>query len=548
MPSRVTIYLFISILLSTVNTVRGQAVRFLTNEPFTVFKTDIDTASEVITVAIANPYPNNERYRLSLSQPIFYTLIIDGKETKASLVMPITFPGNSTTTLHLKPDLHKIRPYGYAVHPDIKLEKEIVASHRDSILWISWLISISLLCCFAIYNLYIYFQLRDRIYLWYLTVEVGAILYITAYKHFVTEILPLRWHQIRVTPAGAVYNYDLNSFFLHIGGTMVLISLLQVTRSYLRTRDLLPGYDRVLRCIIVFYIFYGAVPGIITLSGWFYLDNYTLLFDNILVLLIGISILTTSVIAYRKRIRAAGAFMLANMWPIVFATGLAIYFIINSSPDYSDNSSVLPEITIISQIITFTIVLVTRMRTINEELDAKSYEIARLETDILQSQHHRYLIERENEQITQAMQAEMDRNDLLQQKLDVNNRELVSNSLYIHQKNKLLDDLKKQLHDIDELYPHIKHPGIKTIKTSLRDHQFLDAEWDKFRLHFEQVHPGFFEKLKVKHPSLTNNELRLYAYFHINLSTKEIATLLNIEAASVRQAKARLNKKLKISD
>jgi len=235
--------------------------------------------------------------------------------------------------------------------------------------------------------------------------------------------------------------------------------------------------------------------------------------------------------------------MLANTLPIVFATGLAIFFIINNAPTYSNNSSLLPEIAIISQLVTFTIVLISRIKTIHEELDAKGYEIARLETDIAKSRHHRWIIEKENEQISLAIQAEKDRNEQLQQKLDANNRELVSNSLYIHQKNKLLDDLKKQLHDIDELYP-----AIKSIKTSLREHKFLDAEWDKFRLHFEQVHPGFFEKLKAKHPNLTNNELRLYAYFHINLSTKEIAALLNIEAASVRQAKARLNKKMKISD
>lgn len=547
MPSRVTIYLFITILLSTVNAVRGQAVRYLTNEPVTLVSPVAD-AEGLLKVVIANPYPNNERYRLSLSQPIFFQLITDGREGKKTLVTPINFSGNSTNILYLKLDLHKIKPYGYAIHPEIKLEKELVAAHRDSILWISWIISISLLCIFAAYNLYIYFQLRDRAYLWYLTVELGAALYITSYKHFVTKLLPPHWRQIRVTPAGTIYSYDLNSLFLHIGGTMVLISLLQLTRSYLRTKDLMPKYDTWLKYTIIIYIAYASIPGVVTLSGWFYLDNYTLLYDNIFVLFIGLSILITSAVAYKKKVRAAGAFMLAIMLPIILAAGLAGYYIIRATPDYSDNHSVLPEIAIISQIITFTIVLVRRIRTINEELDAKSHDIARLETDIAQSQHHRWLIEKENEQINLAMQAEIDRNDLLQQKLDVNNRELVSNSLYIHQKNKLLDDLKKQLHDIDELYPHIKHPGIKTIKTSLRDHQFLDAEWDKFRLHFEQVHPGFFEKLKEKHPNLTNNELRLYAYFHINLSTKEIATLLNIEAASVRQAKARLNKKLKISD
>jgi len=60
------------------------------------------------------------------------------------------------------------------------------------------------------------------------------------------------------------------------------------------------------------------------------------------------------------------------------------------------------------------------------------------------------------------------------------------------------------------------------------------------------VHPSFFNNLQTAHPQLTKYELRLYAYFHINLSTKEIAALLNIAPSSVRQAKARLNKKMNL--
>ncbi|HEY8896589.1 MAG TPA: LuxR C-terminal-related transcriptional regulator, partial [Niastella sp.] len=49
------------------------------------------------------------------------------------------------------------------------------------------------------------------------------------------------------------------------------------------------------------------------------------------------------------------------------------------------------------------------------------------------------------------------------------------------------------------------------------------------------------------HPTLTKNEIRLCAYFHINLSTKEIASLLNIDPASVRRAKTRLYKKMGVN-
>lgn len=548
MPSGVANHFVPILLLFATLGVRAQSkIHYLNNEP--VLEISTDSAQFIV----GNPYPNNEKYRFSLSEPLNYTLYINGKAHDAGPAIPsrqrergeihLTFPGNSQTILQLQLNVQELERYGYKVHPTIRLEKEIAAASRDHLLIISWIITISLLSCFAAYNLYIWFQLHDRVNLWYLVVQVGAMLFITSFKHFTTQLLPFSCYQLRSMPDGTVYMYNLNSLFLHIGCMIIFTGLIQLTRSYLRTKELLPAYDKVLHYLLIGYIIFEIISCIVTISGWFYLDNYTLIYDDVFICILSLSILVTSIVAYKKRIRAAGAFMLANTLPIVFATGLAIYFIVNSAPTYSNNSSLLPEIAIISQLITFTIVLISRIKTIHEELDAKGYEIARLETDIAQSRHHRWIIEKENEQISLAIQAEKDRNEQLQQKLDTNNRELVSNSLYIHQKNKLLDDLKKQLHDIDELYP-----AIKSIKTSLREHKFLDAEWDKFRLHFEQVHPGFFEKLKTKHPNLTNNELRLYAYFHINLSTKEIAALLNIEAASVRQAKARLNKKMKISD
>jgi DNA-directed RNA polymerase specialized sigma subunit len=134
---------------------------------------------------------------------------------------------------------------------------------------------------------------------------------------------------------------------------------------------------------------------------------------------------------------------------------------------------------------------------------------------------------------------------LLQTTLEANQRELMGKSVYILQKNQLLAELKTQVKDISALYPHSRHDALKTIQSSLSDSEYLDDEWDKFKLHFEQVHPSFFKDLLLSHPKLTKYELRLYAYFHINMSTKEIAALLNIAPSSVRQAKARLSKKMK---
>ena len=71
-------------------------------------------------------------------------------------------------------------------------------------------------------------------------------------------------------------------------------------------------------------------------------------------------------------------------------------------------------------------------------------------------------------------------------------------------------------------------------------------EWQGFLLAFEQVHQDFFSALKSECDSLTPNDLRLCALLRMNMSSKEIATMLGISADSVRVARHRVRKKLDI--
>jgi DNA-binding CsgD family transcriptional regulator len=126
---------------------------------------------------------------------------------------------------------------------------------------------------------------------------------------------------------------------------------------------------------------------------------------------------------------------------------------------------------------------------------------------------------------------------------------LASTSLYVQQKNALLAELQAQLRELNRQSPAAKPPpALAGVQALLRAGQHLDEDWDRFRLHFEQVHPRFFEELQAKYPALTSHEQQLYCYFHINLSAKEIAALLNIDPASVRRAKTRLYKKIGAAD
>jgi tetratricopeptide (TPR) repeat protein len=73
-----------------------------------------------------------------------------------------------------------------------------------------------------------------------------------------------------------------------------------------------------------------------------------------------------------------------------------------------------------------------------------------------------------------------------------------------------------------------------------------EDDWDRFKILYEQVHPGFFADLRLKFPALSAAETRLCALLKLNLPTREIANMLAISADSVNKARYRLRKKLEL--
>ena len=75
---------------------------------------------------------------------------------------------------------------------------------------------------------------------------------------------------------------------------------------------------------------------------------------------------------------------------------------------------------------------------------------------------------------------------------------------------------------------------------------YIRESWDIFKKHFIEVHPVFFNVLVTRYPNLTNDDLKLCAYLKLQLSSKEIARLLNLELAAINKRRNRLRKKLNI--
>ena len=88
--------------------------------------------------------------------------------------------------------------------------------------------------------------------------------------------------------------------------------------------------------------------------------------------------------------------------------------------------------------------------------------------------------------------------------------------------------------------------SVKKLIRILQEEEKMDDDWEYFASHFDKVHSDFLLALKEHYPNLTSNELKLSAYLRMNLSTKEVAQLMNISVRGVEISRYRLRKKLGI--
>jgi DNA-binding CsgD family transcriptional regulator len=132
------------------------------------------------------------------------------------------------------------------------------------------------------------------------------------------------------------------------------------------------------------------------------------------------------------------------------------------------------------------------------------------------------------------------RNAQLQQEIESKNRELAVSTMSLIKKNEFLNTLKDQLKSVEDL-AQIRSV-IRTIDRNISN----EDDWKFFEEAFNNADKDFLHKVKELHPELTPNDLKLCAYLRLNLSSKEIAPLLNISVRSVEVKRYRLRKKMNL--
>lgn len=128
-------------------------------------------------------------------------------------------------------------------------------------------------------------------------------------------------------------------------------------------------------------------------------------------------------------------------------------------------------------------------------------------------------------------------NEQLEREMTSKNKELAVSTMSLIKKNEFLNSIKDQL--ILSESSKVKSV-IRTIDKDISE----EDNWNYFKEAFNNADKDFFKKVKSLHPELTSNDLKLCAYLRLNLSSKEIAPLLNISVKSVEIKRYRLRKKM----
>ncbi|WP_374172431.1 LuxR C-terminal-related transcriptional regulator [Flavobacterium tructae] len=128
---------------------------------------------------------------------------------------------------------------------------------------------------------------------------------------------------------------------------------------------------------------------------------------------------------------------------------------------------------------------------------------------------------------------------ILELELQTKSSEVAGKSLSIAKQSEMIDNIQNILNsekDFNKLKSEIK----KAIKIN----EVNKHEWEIFETNLNQIHNEFIINLSKKFPNLTPKDIKLCVYLKMNLSSKEIAPMMNISFRGVELHRYRLRKKL----
>ncbi len=168
-----------------------------------------------------------------------------------------------------------------------------------------------------------------------------------------------------------------------------------------------------------------------------------------------------------------------------------------------------------------------------------------LKQQVLESEQE--ILSLKNQQLESEQEILSLQNDKLVTEIDTKNNELMSKAIQMAHKNELLLGIKDDLENIKTANETERLKSLRNLTRTLESEIENKESWDQFLLYFNQTHQNFIHELQIKHPNLTQNDLRMCALTRMNMSNREMATLLNISITGIEKSRYRLKKRLDLT-
>ncbi len=138
-------------------------------------------------------------------------------------------------------------------------------------------------------------------------------------------------------------------------------------------------------------------------------------------------------------------------------------------------------------------------------------------------------------------------NDLLNSEIEFKKKDLTNLAVNISSNLEWAESLVDKVTAMKESTGRQRARELEDLESAIKNKVWVDKEGDEFYKQIDELSSSFYHKLNTEFDGLTKTEIRLCSLIRLDLNTKQIAVLQNIEPSSVKMSRNRLRKKLNLA-
>ncbi|MCD8178105.1 MAG: tetratricopeptide repeat protein [Tannerellaceae bacterium] len=135
--------------------------------------------------------------------------------------------------------------------------------------------------------------------------------------------------------------------------------------------------------------------------------------------------------------------------------------------------------------------------------------------------------------------------ELIEKELNHNRNELTNFAFFVRSRNELLTNIQTMVRQGYKMKEDEREKHLRKINAYISQFNAKNTETEVL---IDQISADFMERLSKLHPDLSRNEKRLASLLKIDLTTKEIASIIDSTPKTVNMARYRLRKRMNLEN